>query len=214
MLSYYSVFLIRFVLLLQAFQVAISQLVASMLRKGPRFLIRMAHTFQPHILEEEKGPSCLSQIAAPLLTPRKVPPFFLKFRTLLIHWSLLWPRTGGGTYPMMAVLLSHLQSLCWYTLPNSWLLLLQAVYKIQLFSTLTPSCWPLIDHLYLHQNFQPLPQCHHCITCCHQHHPQLICLHHQSHLSHSCPLWWHPHPLCRLCHPLCLLPRHFPHLIH
>lgn len=61
------------------------------------------------------------------------------------------------------------------------------------------SCWPLTDHLCLHQHFQPLPHRHHC----HQHHCQLICLHCQNHLSHALPLWWHLHPLCRLCHPPC-----------
>lgn len=103
----------------QAFQAAISQSVALMLRKGPRFLIQTAHIFQPHIPEEEKGRSCLSRIAAPLLTPQKVPPFFLKFLTLLIHQNLLWHRTGGAMYPVMTVLLNHLQSHCWYTLPDS-----------------------------------------------------------------------------------------------
>lgn len=126
MLSYYSVFLIFFVLLLQTFQVAISQSVAVMLRKGPRFLTQTAHTFQPHIPEEEKGPSCLSPTAAPLLTPQKVPPFFLKFPALLMPHNHLWLMTGRPMHQTVAVLLNHLRSRCWCTLPNHRHLLLQA----------------------------------------------------------------------------------------
>lgn len=102
----------------QAFLVAISQSAALMQRKGPQFLIRMAHTFQPYTPEEEKGRSCLSRTAAPLLTPLKVPHFFQKFPTLLIHRNHLWHRTGRTMYPVMAVLFNHLQSHCWCTLPN------------------------------------------------------------------------------------------------
>lgn len=115
---FFSDILMHFVLLLQAFLVAISQSAALMQRKGPQFLIRTAHTFQPYTPEEEKEHSCLSRTAAPLLTPLKVPHFFQKFPTLLIHRNHLWHRTGRTMYPVMAVLFSHLQSHCWCTLPN------------------------------------------------------------------------------------------------
>lgn len=115
---FFSDILMHFVLLLQAFLVAISQSAALMQRKGPQFLIRMAHTFQPYTPEEEKGRSCLSRTAAPLLTPLKVPHFFQKFPTLLIHRNHLWHRTGRTMYPVMGVLFNHLQSHCWCTLPN------------------------------------------------------------------------------------------------
>lgn len=115
---FFSDILMHFVLLLQAFLVAISQSAALMQRKGPQFLIRTAHTFQPYTPEEEKGRSCLSRTAAPLLTPLKVPHFFQKFPTLLIHRNHLWHRTGRTMYPVMAVLFNHLQSHCWCTLPN------------------------------------------------------------------------------------------------
>lgn len=115
---FFSDILMDSVLLLQAFLVAISQSAALMQRKGPQFLIRTAHTFQPYTPEEEKGRSCLSRTAAPLLTPLKVPHFFQKFPTLLIHRNHLWHRTGRTMYPVMGVLFNHLQSHCWCTLPN------------------------------------------------------------------------------------------------